>query len=309
MSSTTSRLMKELRARIDGRPTPGAVPPPAPLVHRPLAPGSRLARDTVRKGDSAARFVLPPPLPVKNAAALAELRRATPALVGVGRAGLRYRTETLLDFLTRFAVAKAAVESQVPAGWAEQHGMLPLETEAETPEQFLARPDLGRKLSAASMRAVAERCAKQPDVQLVVGDGLSANAVMLNAPAMLARLVPELERRGLKVGTLVFVRHARSRLVDVVGQAVGARVGVILIGERPGLGTGDGMSAYLVHDPHVARTDAEKQAVSNIHARGIAPEEAALHAARVIQAILEQRTSGVKLDLTRLESPTAGRAR
>jgi ethanolamine ammonia-lyase small subunit len=74
--------------------------------------------------------------------------------------------------------------------------------------------------------------------------------------------------------TLLFVRHCRSKILDVVGEAVGAKAGIILLGERPGLGTGDGMSAYLVWDPRPERTDAEKQAISNLHRRGLLPEDA-----------------------------------
>jgi ethanolamine ammonia-lyase small subunit len=156
---------------------------------------------------------------------------------------------------------------------------------------------------------VQRECIQSPDVQIIVGDGLSANAVMQNAPAMLQTLTHDLQQRGLKIGTAVFVRHCRAKLMDVIGQLVGAKVGIILIGERPGLGTGDGMSAYLVWQPHLQRTDAEKQAISNIHRRGLFPEDAGHHAARLIEAILVQQTSGVNLDLSRVELPTPRRQR
>ena len=158
--------------------------------------------------------------------------------------------------------------------------MLPLQTAAADAEQFLARPDLGRQLGEESMALVRSRCVQSPDVQIVVGDGLSATAVMQNAPPMVEALQRELSGRGRAVGTLVFVRHCRAKILDVVGEAVGARVGIILIGERPGLGTGDGMSAYLVWAPHQQRTDAEKQAISNIHRRGMAPDSSCFCAAR-----------------------------
>jgi ethanolamine ammonia-lyase small subunit len=237
---------------------------------------------------------------------LERLKDCTPAKVGISRSGLRYRTQTLLQFLTDFSVAKAAVESQVPERWAEEHKMLPLQTAAADAEQFLARPDLGRRLGEESMALVRSRCAQSPDVQIVVGDGLSATAVIQNAPPMVDVLQQELGRRGRTVGTLVFVRHCRAKILDIVGEAVGARVGVILIGERPGLGTGDGMSAYLVWAPHSQRTDAEKQAISNIHRRGMAPEEAGRHAARLVEAIISQQSSGVGLDLGGVESPPSG---
>jgi ethanolamine ammonia-lyase small subunit len=246
---------------------------------------------------------------VSDPAQLEQLKAATPAKVGVGRAGLRYRTETMLQFLADFSIAQAAVQSQVPEGWAEQQGWLALQTEAADPDQFLARPDLGRRLPPAALETLRSRCQQNPDVQIVVGDGLSATAVMQNAPEMVQILTEELQRRGVTVGSTVFVRHSRAKISDIVGQAVGARVGVILLGERPGLGTGDGMSAYLVWSPHPDRTDAEKQAISNVHRRGLLPAEAGLHAANVVEAILQQQTSGVNLDLTGIELPESDRER
>ncbi len=284
-----------------------AVPEPRPV--REARPAREPQREASRGRRSAAELARPAAPAVKDPTLLEQLKAATPAKVGVGRAGLRYRTQTLLQFLTDFAVAKAAVESQVPEGWAEQQGLLPLQTEAADPEQFLARPDLGRRLAAASQGLVRERCARQPDVQIVVGDGLSAAAVLQNAPPMLPVLIEELRRRGRTVGTPVFVRHCRAKLVDVIGEAVGAKVGIILLGERPGLGTGDGMSAYLVWDPRAERTEAEKQAISNIHRRGLLPEDAGRHAANVIEAILAQQTSGVKLDLGSVPAPLSGKSR
>jgi len=290
---TTRRLMDELRQSLGSRPQPAPTPPQR--RERGAAPRPAAAPAGLPGGLRA--------LPVSDPPLLEQLKASTPAKVGVARAGLRYRTQTLLQFLTDFAVSKAAVESQVPQGWAEQQGWVELQTAAEDAEQFLARPDLGRRLCEPSMAVVRERFAKKPDVQIVVADGLSATATMQNGPPMVQTLVPELERRGLRVGTIPFVRHCRARVVDIIGQAVQARVGIILIGERPGLGTGDGMSAYLALDPSEARTDAEKQAISNIHRRGMSPDEAGRFAARLIEAILEQRTSGVTLDVSRIEVP------
>jgi ethanolamine ammonia-lyase small subunit len=293
---TTRRLMEELRQGLGGRR-----PDPAPRPRR-LEPAPRPRSAEPRAGQPAAGHS---PLPVHDAAELERLKESTPAKVGVGRSGLRYRTQTLLQFLADFAVAKAAVESQVPEGWAEQQGWVELRTRAADPEQFLARPDLGRQLSDESMGQVRGRFTQRPDVQIVVADGLSATAVLQNAPPMIQALAPELQARGLSVGTVPFVRHCRAKILDVIGQAVGAKVGIILIGERPGLGTGDGMSAYLVWQPDEARTDAEKQAISNIHRRGMLPDEAGRFAARLIAAILEQQTSGVRLDVSRIEVPAS----
>lgn len=288
---STPRLMQELRsARGSSASTATVLEKTQPCI----------SRAAIKKH---------PPLAVPNDAQLTKLKQDTPAKIGVGRAGLRYRTQTLLQFLADFAVAKNAVESQIPNDWPQKHGYVPLGTAATDAQQFLARPDLGRILSEESLRLVQSNAAPRPDVQIVVGDGLSAVAVMQNAPAMVESLVENLRRRGLSVGTIFFVRHCRAKIVDVIGEQVGAQVGIILLGERPGLGTGDGMSAYLVYRPGADRTDAQKQAISNIHHRGILPREAGQYAAQVIEEILRQQTSGVTLDLHGLTLPQSERPR
>ena len=105
---------------------------------------------------------------------------------------------------------------------------------------------------------------------------------------------------GLSVGSPVCARFARVWLEDEIGQEVGAKVAMILLGERPGLGTGDGLSAYVVHDPRCGKTDGDRNMISNIHARGIPIEDAAQRLASFAAAMIEQRTSGVTLDLARL---------
>lgn len=302
---STVRLMRELRDRIDGPRWRTPIPKEETLPLRLRTEG--LTKVPIKKippvftvPKHQQKLSLPSSMSFSNPNLLKQLQLSTPAKIGVGRSGFRYTTKTLLDFQTRFAVAKAAVDSRVPNGWASELGWIELQTSAENQEQFLARPDLGRQLPEQALQIIRQKCRKNPDVQIVVGDGLSANAVMLNAPAMVSGLIEQLQQRGISVGDPVFVHFCRSRLVDIIGNEVGAKVGIILVGERPGLGTGDGMSAYLVWQPSEQRTDAEKQAISNIHSRGIQPNEASIHAAKVIEAILKQQTSGVKLDLSNL---------
>jgi len=113
--------------------------------------------------------------------------------------------------------------------------------------------------------------------------------------------------RGLSVGTPIAARFARVWLEDEIGQEVGAKVAMILLGERPGLGTGDGLSAYVVHGPQVGNTDGDRNMISNIHQRGIVPDDAAERLAALAQAMIAQRTSGVTLDLGRLGEVAGGR--
>src|SRR6185436_4414108 len=173
--------------------------------------------------------------------------------------------------------------------------------------EFLLRPDLGRRLSDASLAEVRSRCTKGIDVQLIVADGLSAVACMATGKQLHDAVANALGARGLRVGTPVAARFARVWLEDEIGHETGAKVAMILLGERPGLGTGDGLSAYVVHDPKIGNTDGDRNMISNIHLRGTPPEEAAARLAALAVAMIEQRTSGVTLDLGRLGEVTGGR--
>jgi ethanolamine ammonia-lyase small subunit len=137
-------------------------------------------------------------------------------------------------------------------------------------------------------------------VQPILADGLSAVATMGAGPALLGSFIAECEKRGWKVGTPLCAKFARVWLEDEVGQEVGAKVAAILLGERPGLGTGDGLSAYLVYEPRLGKTDGDRNMMSNIHERGTPPAEAAQRLALLVGAMLEQKRSGVSLDLAPL---------
>jgi ethanolamine ammonia-lyase small subunit len=224
---------------------------------------------------------------------LEKLRASTVAQIGVGRAGVRLRTATYLKWLGDRAIAVEAVRSQLPPGFAERLGAVAVKSEARDLDEFLLRPDLGRRLPPEAIELLRARCRSAPDVQVVVGDGLSANAVAENAPPLLAALGAELARVGLSAGTTVLVERARMKTLDVVGEALAARTGVILLGERPGLGTGDGMSAYLVHRPRHDAVESDHEVVSNIHARGIVPADAARKVADLLAEFVRAGASGV----------------
>jgi ethanolamine ammonia-lyase small subunit len=143
----------------------------------------------------------------------------------------------------------------------------------------------------------AEKCRKGVDIQPILADGLSAVACMGSGPELLDHFVAECQKRGWSVGTPCCAHFSRVWLQDEIGQIAGAKVAIILLGERPGLGTGDGLSAYIVHDPKLGNTDGNRNMMSNIHARGTPPPEAAKRLAVLCQLMLEQKTSGVALDL------------
>ena len=237
----------------------------------------------------------------------AEAARHTTALVGIGHVGTRYATDVVLQFQAELAVAHAAVGAELPDGWAEQNGFVGLVSRVTSHREFLLRPDLGRRLADDSLAVLRSRCTKDVDVQIIVADGLSAVACMQTGKVLHDACVRACERRGLRVGTPVAARFARVWLEDEIGYEVGAKVAMILLGERPGLGTGDGLSAYVVYAPKIGNTDGDRNMISNIHARGIVPDDAAERLAALAQAMIAQRVSGVRLDLGKLGEVAGGR--
>jgi ethanolamine ammonia-lyase small subunit len=239
------------------------------------------------------------PRPEKNPFA-ARAARHTTALVGIGHVGTRYATDVVLQFQAELAVAHAAVAALLPDDWAAQHGFVGLESRVTDHREFLLRPDLGRRLDEASLELVRGKCTRNPDVQIIVADGLSAVAAAGSGQALHDAVSRACQARGLSVGTPICARFARVWLEDEIGQEVGAKVAMILLGERPGLGTGDGLSAYVVYDPKLGKTDGDRNMISNIHPRGTPIDEAAQRLAALAAAMIAQRTSGVSLDLARL---------
>lgn len=246
------------------------------------------------------------PRPEKNPFA-AEAARHTTALVGIGHVGTRYATDVVLQFQAELAVAHAAVDAELPDGWAEQNGFLGVRSRVTAHREFLLRPDLGRRLDDESLQKIRASCTKNIDVQVIVADGLSAVACVQTGKALHDAVVRACHARGMSTGTPVAARFARVWLEDEIGQEVGAKVAMILLGERPGLGTGDGLSAYVVYAPKIGNTDGERNMISNIHMRGITPDDAAERLAALAQAMIAQQRSGVTLDLGKLGEVAGGR--
>jgi ethanolamine ammonia-lyase small subunit len=274
-------------------------------------------RDALGGADPLPPRVAIPPVPAPPARVYAprpepstfarEAARHTTALVGIGHVGTRYATDVVLQFQAELAVAHAAVGAELPEGWAEQNGFVGVKSRVTSHREFLLRPDLGRRLDEESLAQVRSRCQRGADVQVIVADGLSAVACVQTGKQLADHVARACAARGLTAGTPVAARYARVWLEDEIGQETGAKVAMILLGERPGLGTGDGLSAYVVYEPRIGKTDGDRNMISNIHARGIPPEEAAQRLAALAAAMIEQRCSGVTLDLGRLGVATGGR--
>ncbi|GGP22508.1 ethanolamine ammonia-lyase subunit EutC [Silvimonas iriomotensis] len=227
---------------------------------------------------------------------LAEFRANTAARVCTGRAGPRPRTTALLRFLADHSRSKDTVLKEVPQEWVEQKGLLALQSEITSKDQYLTRPDLGRKLCAESLNLLKTRCKQQPQVQIVVSDGLSTDAVTANFDEILPPLLKGLESAGLDVGTPFFVRYGRVKVEDQIGETLGAKVVILLVGERPGLGQSESLSCYMVYSPTQNTVEAERTCISNIHRGGTPPVEAAAVIVDLAKTMLAKKASGMALN-------------
>lgn len=234
----------------------------------------------------------------------------TPARLVVGRAGPAYRTETWLRLRADHAAARDAVLASVDlvrdfgADRVERLGLFETRTRAATQQEHLMRPDLGRRLADESRTFVEARCPRQADLQIVIGDGLSARAVAAQAPPLLDALGAEAKARGWRFGRPFLVRHCRVGVLNDVGELLDPVVAVLLVGERPGLATADGLSAYLAYRPRAGHTDAQRNLVSNIHARGVGIPDAARRVAALADVMRRVARSGV--DVKEELVPTVG---
>ncbi|WP_395666703.1 ethanolamine ammonia-lyase subunit EutC [Methylocella sp.] len=249
------------------------------------------------------------------------LRRYTPARIALGRSGVSLPTRPLLDFQLAHALARDAVHLPLDreglfaaleaAGWP----VAPLRSAAETRAVYLQRPDLGRRLDAASrekLAALAQHGARGFDVAFVVADGLSARAVNDHAAAMLEAVRAPLLAQGWRVAPVALVEEGRVAVGDEIGEILGADIVVMLIGERPGLSSPDSLGLYLTFAPRVGLTDEARNCISNVRPQGLSFEAAAHRLLYLLTEARRRRLSGVALkdesDMKTLAPDAAARA-
>jgi len=231
---------------------------------------------------------------------LRDLRHLTPARVGLGRAGASLPTSALLEFTLDHARARDAVHAGLDTAaivsGLDALGLVTLQVSSQVQgrKDYLRRPDLGRKLDAASQDFLAGRRRGRCDLAIVIGDGLSPSAVNAHAVELVRNLVPRLAG-GIQHGPIVLASGARVALGDEIGALLGARVAVMLIGERPGLSAPDSLGAYLTFAPRPGLTDAMRNCVSNIHCSGLSYDEAAFKIAWLVREALARQATGVAL--------------
>jgi ethanolamine ammonia-lyase small subunit len=244
--------------------------------------------------------------------AWSRLREATPARIALGRAGGSLPTREWLEFKAAHAAARDAVHNEFDAdGLAAEIAALGVEAvvvDSAAPDRFayLQRPELGRRLKPASQELLNARggAGAAPELAIIVSDGLSALAAHRQTSAVLAALLPLLSADGWRLAPIVVARFGRVAVEDQIGQLLGAKFALMLIGERPGLGSPDSLGAYLVYGPRVGNTDAHRNCVSNIRPEGLTPAAAARTLHFLLTESRRRRISGTQLkDERALDGP------
>ena len=230
-------------------------------------------------------------------ARFAKMKAKTPARLGSGKAGARYKTLTMLRFRADHAAAQDSVFSEVDTEFAKKYDLLPTKTRCDSKDEYLTRPDLGRCFDEHNAKTIKGVIDTPPRVQIVVGDGLSAAACQANAMDCLYALKDGLKARGIPTGKDIFVRYCRVGAGDAIGDITGCELVGVLVGERPGLVTDKSMSIYITYKPHTGVSESCRTVISNIHAQGTPAVEAGAYAAELIETILQRKVSGVGLHL------------
>ena len=227
----------------------------------------------------------------------AKMKQRTPARLGSGKAGPRYKTLTMLRFRADHAAAQDAVFSEVDTEFAKKHNLLPTKTRCDSKEEYLTRPDLGRCFDEHNVKTIRGVIDQPPQVQVVIGDGLSAAACQANAMDCYYALRDGLQARHISMGQPIFVKYCRVGAGDAIGDITGCQLVAVLVGERPGLVTDKSMSIYITYQPHTGVSESSRTVISNIHAQGTPAVEAGAYAAELIEKILQKQVSGVGLHL------------
>ncbi len=250
------------------------------------------------------------------------LRRHTPARLALGRSGGSLPTHAALRFALDHAEARDAVAApfseEAMAGDLRPLGreILVLKSAAADRAIYLRRPDLGRQLTPESAATLAARADHSiifhnheivtnsgaptprlgpPDLVIVISDGLSARAAHLQAPPLLAALLPTLEASGFHLGPLCIIPRARVGIINEIGVRLAAKCVLILLGERPGLGSADSLGSYFGYAPGPGRTDADRNCISNIRPAGFPPADAARKILSLLEAARASQQSGFQL--------------
>ena len=230
-----------------------------------------------------------------------KIRARTPARVLADRTGAAYLTATQLRLRQDHAAARDAVRAEfelkrdLGAEFVERWKLFSVSTMAASKDEYLRRPDLGRRLSQDARSQLIAHCVLNADLQIVIGDGLSVTAVSSQVPPLLPLLAEKAQLRGWTLGQPFAVQYCRVGVMNDVGELVQPKVVVLLIGERPGLATAESLSAYLAYKPREGHNDANRNLISNIHTWGVSTEAAASRIIDLAEQMMQRHTSGVEI--------------
>lgn len=231
---------------------------------------------------------------------LEPLKEFTAARIGLGRTGTSIPVKQSLAFNLAHAHARDAVYSELDLNRLIENlkefdmPVLQMHSKAAYREQYLQRPDLGRQLNEESA-GLLERYKSEPDVVIIIADGLSATAINHNSLGLLRVLIPQFESAGTKLGPICIVKQGRVAIADDIGWALRSKLSIILIGERPGLSAADSLGVYITYQPKPGLTDESRNCISNIRPHGLSVKQGAKKIFYLVQEALTQKKSGVGL--------------
>ena len=290
LKALVAELLKDMSGPEAAATTPAAST--AAPAHTAQVPDDSNCLDDITTIDLRKQYLVENPAQPES---FLQLKARTPARIGVGRAGARYRTITQLRVRADHAAAQDSVFSDVPESFWQEHHWTFVQTMCKDKDEYLTRPDLGRRFDESQQAIIKKVCGTNPRVLIVIGDGLSSTAVMTNAPDCAAAIRQGLSTYGIEVGESLFIKYCRVGASDAIGQITGAELVCMLVGERPGLTTAESMSAYITYKPYPGIPEAKRTVVSNIHRQGTPAVEAGAHIAELLKTMLEKKASGIDL--------------
>ena len=310
LNSIVDAIIRELKASGAVKPTASSSAAPASVSTTLSAPSAVPVKPRAATSAGSLTIDLPDPTIArttprvknpKDADGLRALMASTTARIGVGRAGPRYSTAELLLFQGDHAVTQDALYRDVDQKLLDEFNLFTVQTKITGGKQeYLLRPDLGRLLNDDAKRMINEKCQKNVNIQLVVGDGLSAAAIEANLRQIFPVIKQGVQTAGLTFGTPFFIKYARVGVMNDVGELTKPDVVILLIGERPGLGRAESMSAYMGYKPKYGDTDADRDVVCNIFENGgTNPLEGGAFVVQIAQKMRKHEASGVKLKLAK----------
>lgn len=232
-----------------------------------------------------------------NKDAYLKLKESTAARVGISKAGARCKTESVVRFRADHAVAMDAVFTDVSDGTLKDMGLDSVVTLVTDQDEYLTRPDLGRRFSEETLEYLKDNFEKDVQVLVYISDGLSSTAIETNAKDTYKAIEQGLKSHGITMGSPFFVKYGRVAAMEPIAKVLNPDVIAVLIGERPGLATGESMSCYMAYKPTIGMPESKRTVISNIHQGGTPAVEAGAHIADVIKTMLDQKASGLDLKL------------